>query len=123
LTGGTNEDIAGTSMAGNYIRCGIKIFYAVDIAEAGCCPGDAKLVFFSRCQIFSHSLGETFPDRNLFNRPVLIDSGTFFKYLSVFLARAFEPLMNAVVDSPMPDNDNSRIHPSASSALVNFFQP
>ena len=95
----------------------------MNIAETGGCAGDGPFVFFSRCQIFSHSAGEIFPDRNFFNRPVLMVAGTFFKYLSVFLARAFEPLMNAVVDSPMPEVDNIATMPSKSSALVNFFQP
>ena len=102
---------------------GIKVFYTVNIAEAGCCAGDGPFVFFNRCQIFSHSAGDIFPDRNLFNRPVLIDSGIFFKYLSVHLARALQPFTNAVVDRPMPAADKIAMKPSASSDLVKCFQP
>ncbi len=99
------------------------MFYTVDIAETGCCAWDGPFVFFSRCQIFSHSAGETFPVRNFFNRPVLIVSGTFFRYLIVHLARALLPLINAVVERPMPAADKIATMPSASSALVKRFQP
>ena len=99
------------------------MFYTVNIAETGCCAGNGPFVFFSRCQIFLHSADEIFPDRNFFNRPVLIDSGTFFRYLIVFLAMALLPLTNAVVESPMPAADNMATMLSASSVRVKRFQP
>ncbi len=98
------------------------MLFIVDITEERRSTRNGT-VFFDRLQIFSHSAGDTLPDRNFFNSPVLIDSGTFFKYLSVFLARALLPLINPVVDRPMPAADNKATMPSTSSDLVNFFQP
>ena len=123
FTGDIYECIASTFIAGDYFGGSIKVFYAVYIAEAGSGAGNGPFVFFSRRQIFSHSTGDIFPDKNFFNRPVLMDSGTFFKYLTVHLARALHPFTNAVVDRPMPAADNIATMASKSSALVKCLQP
>lgn len=68
-TGDVDEYTTGTFVAGDYVCGSIKMLYTVNVTEAGGCTWNGPFVFFSRCQIFSQSVGDTLPEMKLFNNP------------------------------------------------------
>lgn len=96
--------------------------YVVNIGQTRNSAGYGPVVFFNSAQIFLQFSGETFPDRNFFSKPLLKEAGTFFKYLSVFLARALVPFRKGVLERPIPAADRIKMNLSKSSLLVMYFQ-
>jgi hypothetical protein len=98
------------------------MFNVMNITQAGYGAGNGPVVFFNNAQILLQFADDSFPERNFLSNPLLIETGTFFRYLRVFLASAFVPFRNGVLERPMPAADKIVTNPSKSWPPVKYSQ-